>query len=261
MSERRGGDDRKTRKQKKRGATGKPLGRMALTAIAKNDEFVEDWIDDLAADGKTEGTDMARVVKQFGLEFDVDVYGVGIRRATLRGLFASKGAFKAPDATTKVHPGGWVIVSDLGLGDMSRGTSMQIVGIMNPEQAHRAKRYLHIPGSGAKSSSGSNVFEFDREMANMEERARHEAEIAARRRNLASLRRGHTLRRSSSGKEAWSSETSVSSEPNWAKLSEERKAEAKRAKLTRRKDRRRAKKAAAGGAGGGGGSAWAWFRF
>lgn len=246
-------------RRSKKSAGGKPLGKVALAAITRNDKTVEDWIDDLAAGDVAEGTQMAKVIKQYGLEFDVQAPGEIPKRATIRNLYASKGAFKAPNATTKVRVGGWVIINRMfeekNISHLTGGTVWQIIGIMTPEQSRRARGLMGVRATSGSNFGSSNLIEFNREMADKEEREAHEREIAAREQNLASLRRGRTQRkRTSSGRTARSSESNVSSDPNWEKLSEEKKAEAKHAKLTRRKERRRAKKAA-------GGSAWSWFSF
>lgn len=243
-----GGGGRRNRSTKRRGpGGGKPLSKLALSAIDKNQALVEDWLDDLEAGEVEEDIFMAKVIKQYGLEFDVQAPGQAPRRATVRGLFRAKGAFKNPGATTAVRVGNWVLVNEGGLGHMAAGTAATIVGVMTAEQASRAKRFMGMRGSSGRSSSG-NVFEFNRDMANAEARAQHEAEIAAHRRNLASRRRtAVTRRRSSSNRTARSSESNASTEPNWKALSDEKKAEAKHAKLTRRKERRRAKKAAGSG--------------
>jgi hypothetical protein len=241
--------------QKKRGPGGaKPLGKLALSAIDKNDAFVEAWLDDARSGEVDDRAFMAKVLKQYGLEFDVQAPGSTPQRATIRGLYRSGGAFKNPGASTAVRAGGWVIVSGGGLGHMAGGTTASIVGVMTAEQAARGKSYMGYHGSNGARSSSNGMF--NRTEVNAKARAIHEEEIAAHRRNLASRRRtaAATRRRSSSNRTARSSESNASSEPNWAAMDEEKKAEAKAAKLTRRKERRRAKKAA------GSGSAWfGWF--
>lgn len=239
--------------QKKRGPGGaKPLGKLALSAIDKNDALVERWLEDARTGDLDEGVFMAKVIKQYGLEFDVQKPGGESQRATVRGLFRAKGAFKNPGATTAVRVGGWVIVNEGGLGHMAGGTTATIVGVMTPEQSTRGKSYMAV-GVAGRSSSNSV---FNRAEVNAEARAVHEGEMAAHRRNLASRRRtAATRRRTSSNRTARSSESNASSEPNMAAMNDERKAEAKAAKLTRRKERRRAKKAA----GAGSGSWFGWF--
>lgn len=250
-------------RRSKKNTRGRPLGKVALAAITHNDKTVEDWIDDLAAGEVAEGTQMAKAGTQYGLEFDVTAPGETKKRATIRGLFASKGAFKAANATTKVRPHlSWVIISRMfeekNTGHLTGGTAWQIIGVMTPEQSRRARALMGMRASSGSNFGSSNLIQFNREMADKEEREAHEREMASRAQNLASLRRGHaTRKRTSSGKTARSSESNVSSDPNWAKLSEEKKADAKKAKLTRRKERRKAKKAA----GAAGGSAWSWFSF
>lgn len=238
--------------QKKRGPGGaKPLGKLALSAIDKNDVLVEKWLEDARSGDLDENVFMAKVRKQYGLEFDVQAPGRAPQRATVRGLYRSSGAFKNPGATTAVRVGGWVLVNDMGMGHMARGTTATIIGVMTAEQAARGKSYIGHRGSSGGRSSSNGLF--NRTEANAAARAIHEEEMAAHRRNLASRRRTvATRRRTSSNRTARSSESSVSSEPNWKALSDEKKANAKAAKLTRRKERRRAKKAAGSGSG-------AWF--
>lgn len=245
-------------RRSKKSAGGKELSKAALRSIVKNEETAEEFLSALERGERPPSFALAKVMRALGGgRFEVTSPETGPVRATLEGLFVGRGDFwKNPEVSTAVRPGGYVVVEDIGLGHMAAGGHHRIVAILDREQARRGLRMLNRRAS-SRSSSGSNMgaFEFDRDEQEAEEAAMRGEAVGAAATALASLRRGRTMRkRTSSGKTARSSESNVSSDPNWGKLSEEKKAEAKRAKLTRRKERRRAKKAA-------GGSAWSWFSF
>lgn len=245
-------------RRSKKSAGGKELSKAALRSIVKNEETAEEFLSALERGEKPPSFALAKVEKALGGgRFEVMSPETGPVRATLEGLFVGRGDFwKNPEVSTAVRPGGYVVVEDIGLGSMAAGGHHRIVAILDREQARRGLRMLGRRAT-TRSSSASNMgnFEFEREEQEAEEAAMRGEAVGAAATALAALRRGRTTRRrTSSGKTARSSETSVSSEPSWEALSEGRKADAKKAKLTRRKERRKAKKAA-------GGSAWSWFSF
>lgn len=250
-----GGGSRRTKKS----AGGKELSKAALRSIVKNEETAEEFLSALESGERPPSFALAKVMRALGGgRFEVMSPETGPVRATLEGLFVGRGDFwKNPEVSTAVRPGGYVVVEDIGLGSMAAGGHHRIVAILDAEQARRGLRMLGRRAS-SRSSSASNMLGFSFNRSSEEARIagmRGEA-VGAASAALASMRRGATVRRrTSSGKTARSSESNVSSEPNWEALDEERKAEAKQAKLTRRKERRRAKKAA------GGGSSWSWFSF
>jgi hypothetical protein len=252
------GNGTRRRKTHKATTQKKNLGRAALRSIVKNEETVEQFLSMLDRGSEPPQFDLARVERALGGgRFEVRVRGKAPVQASLAGLFAGRGEFwKNPEVSTAVRVGQYVIVEDLGLGYGSRG-SFQIVGIPDAEQTARAMRLLKIARSSSASSNGG--FTFERSSANAEIAAQRAQMVGEASAALASLRRQTTARatrRSSSGRLVSSGATTVSSEPNWAALSEGKKAAARAAKLTRRKERKRAKKAAAAG-----GTAWAWFKF
>lgn len=245
-------------RRSKKSAGGKELSKAALRSIVKNEESAEEFLSALARGEKPPSFELAKVEKALGGgRFEVMSPETGPVRATLEGLFVGRGDFwKNPEVSTAVRPGGYVVVEDIGLGHMAAGGHHRIVAILDGEQSRRALRMLGRRGStrsSSRRSSNSGGFAFNRGEQNVAAAAARGEEVGAAGAALASMRRHATRRRTSSGKTARSSESNVSSDPNWSKLSEERKAEAKHAKLTRRKERRRAKKA--------GGSAWSWFSF
>jgi hypothetical protein len=241
----------------------KELGKAALRSIVKNDETAEEFLNVLESGGDPGAFQMATVTRALGGgRFMVQAHGEAPTRATLEGLLTGRGSFwKNPEVSTAVRVGGHVVVEDVGLGHMAAGGHHRIVAILDVEQARRARKILGLRSANAEDANMAG-YQFNRSGSNGENRIRamRKTEVAAASVALAALRRGTaraTARRSSSGKMAGSAETSVSSEPNWAKLSDEKKANMKAAKLSRRKERRKAKKAA----GGGGGSAWSFAGF
>lgn len=250
-------------RRSKKSAGGKELSKAALRSIVKNEETAEEYLSALERGEHPPSFALAKVTKALGGgRFEVTSPETGPVRATLEGLFVGRGDFwKNPEVSTAVHPGGYVVVEDIGLGHMAAGGHHRIVAILSREQARRGLRMLGRRASSHRSSSGSmGVLEFNREQQEAEEAAERAQAVAAAAAALESLRRSRgaaARRRTSSGKTARSSETNVSSNLNWAALSDEKKAAAKQAKLTRRKERRRAKKTA----GAGGSSAWSWFSF
>ena len=233
----------------KKATGGKEISKAAARAIVKNEETADEFLDALERGARPPRFSLAKVVRVLGGgRFEVMSPEIGSVRATLEGLFVGRGDFwKNPAVSTAVRPGGYVVVEDIGLGHMAAGGTHRIVAILDDEQARRGLLLLERSG---RSSSKNSVFNYGSENARIAN-ARGEA-VGAAGAVLASMRRGHGTRRSSSGKMARSSETTASSDPNAAALSDEAKANAKQAKLTRRKERRRAKKA---------GSAWSWFSF
>jgi hypothetical protein len=244
-------------RRSKKSAGGKELSKAALRSIVKNEDTAEEFLSALERGEKPPSFTLAKVDKVLGGgRFIVVSPETGPVRATLEGLFAGRGDFwKTPGVSTAVLPHGYVVVEDIGLGRMAAGGHHRIVAILDREQARRGLRMLGRRAT-TRSSNASSMgnFEFEREEQEEAEAAMRGEAVGAASAALAALRRGRTARkRTSSGKTARSSESNVSSDPNWAKLSEEKKADAKHAKLTRRKERRRAKKV--------GGSAWSWFSF
>lgn len=264
---RRGGEGRGRGKGTKRRER-KELGKAALRSIVKNEETAEEFLSVIEAGNDPGAFQLAKVTSALGGgRFMVQVHGEAPTRATLEGLLTGRGDFwKNPEVSTAVRVGGYVVVEDVGLGHMAAGGHHRIVAILDAEQARRAKRILGVRSANAEEANMGG-FEWNLGGSNGEERIRtmRKMEVAAASAALASMRRGTTraaTRRSSSGKTARSSETAVSSNINWARLSEEKKAAMKAAKLTRRKERAKAKKAAAkASAAGGGGGAWSFSFF
>ena len=243
----------------------KGLGKAALRSIVKNESEIQKYIDKLEAGIDPGPLEIAKVIQTKAVDHVVvKVKDKPEFRASMKGLLRGRGNFwKNPEVSTAVRKDGYVLVEDIGLGHMAGGTHHNIIGVFDPEQARHAKRLLHQLTENAEEANMYG-FVFDRTNADEGIRSRRAVTVGAAARELASMRRGTargTARRSSSGKTARSSETSVSSNVNWASLSEERKAGMKEAKLTRRKERRKAKRVATKAGAAGGGGAWSWFSF
>ena len=245
--------------QKRPGAKkSKPLSKIALSAIDKNDAIVEKWLA-----GKTPyACFMAHIEKGYGGGvFDANVQAPGklggTHRVSSRGLFRSKsGAFHDPTG------GGSAGIRTV----LVQGG--QIIGVMTDEQAARGRARARGSGSSRRSSASSL---FNRG-SNSSHRARMNTvrlSLEKRRRATAVSRsrshsRSHSRSRSRSSKRSHSGSKSssvASPEPlNWAALNATARNKMREDKIIRRKASRKAAKAAKAGAGAGAGSkTWSWF--
>lgn len=228
---------------------GKPLSKVVLSAMDKNDTIVEEWLA-----GKSPYTyHMASVVHSLGMGvFDVNVQAPGsaggIHRVRSRGLYRNKsGVFHDPTGGMGVAGLRHVLVQG---GDL--------IAVMTAEQASRA-RARSRSRSRSRSSSRSSASSLFNRGSNAAQRERIEAvrRSLERRRRATAGRKSRSRSKSLSKSRSRSRSRSVSAassspEPvNWAALNASARNKMRADKLTRRKASRKAKKAAA--------KPWSWF--
>ena len=164
---------RRNGERKKKATQGtKKLGRVAQLAIYHNDDEAEKYLSALE-EGRETRLQLGQVERAYGGgSFSVKV-GTTMVDASLRGMLMGRGRFHHnPEATTAARVGSYVVLD-----------GAQIMAVLSPGQATRAKRALGVR-SGSRRSSTFNRSSEQRRNA------------AARATMLAGL----NVRRSSSGR-------------------------------------------------------------
>ena len=140
----RPGRHRNSERKKKSTHGTKKLGRVAQLAVLHNDEVAEEFVRAVEEHDATR-YELGVVERAYGGgAFSVNVGGRTVD-ASLRGILRGRGGFHHnPEATTAVRAGSSVVMD-----------GEQIMAVLSPGQASRARRALGVrSGSGRSSSKG-----------------------------------------------------------------------------------------------------------
>ena len=181
MSARVGSRRNGERKKPKAQGT-KKLGRVAQLAIFHNDDEAEKFLDALENHKETR-LQLGQVERAYGGgSFAVKV-GDATMNASLRGMLMGRGRFHHnPEASTAARVGSYVVLD-----------GAQIMAVLSPGQASRARRFLGVRSGSRQSSTFNRRSEENRNA-----------------RNRAAMKAGLNVRRSSSKNRKSSSRRSTS---------------------------------------------------
>ena len=138
----------------------KKLGRVAQSAIIKNDDLAEEYVHAVRTEAATTyvgGVAMADTSRSGSISFGDGLFSVklnhgGFVRAKLRGILTLPGRARFnPMVATAIHSGTPLVLEDMGVE--AGGATHRIVAILTPEQADAARPPAPAASGVRRSSS------------------------------------------------------------------------------------------------------------